>query len=267
MITDFVIDKMSGYVAGGMAPVSAALSTMGELFAIYRGRHYSRDTTGVMRPTPPPENIAPEKAGGKCRTAINEILKYCKENPPLSRKTPPVQKREGIAALEYMTGQGIPLIGVYDSKATINRKGEKDKAYTADIEVIKSLMAGQGDKEGRAKGTKIKRFSPLSEISVRNRMCIDNIDFKGSQNIPVYKLSDREKNAELFFKCAEIILGKSLGKSKAAIIANVLSGNWDVSHDRDLDWKKTAEIIRENNRPPVIAPGHGKALENVIDAL
>jgi hypothetical protein len=80
MIADFVVEKMSGYVAGGMAPESAARSTMGELSAIYRGRHYSRDTTGVMRLTPPPENIAPEKAGVKCKAAINEILNYCKEN-------------------------------------------------------------------------------------------------------------------------------------------------------------------------------------------
>jgi hypothetical protein len=33
-----------------------------------------------MRPTPPPENIAPEEAGAKCRAAVNEILKGCKEN-------------------------------------------------------------------------------------------------------------------------------------------------------------------------------------------
>jgi hypothetical protein len=80
MITDFVIDKMSSYVIGGMTPESAARSTMGELSAIYRGRHWRRDAAGTMRPTPPPEDIALEKVGVKCRAAINEILNYYKEN-------------------------------------------------------------------------------------------------------------------------------------------------------------------------------------------
>jgi hypothetical protein len=91
MIADFVIDKMSAYVAGGMRPETAARSTIGELSAIFRGRHWSRDAAGVMRPTPPPENIAPEEAGAKCRAAVNEILKCCKENagkgPPLNAET------------------------------------------------------------------------------------------------------------------------------------------------------------------------------------
>jgi hypothetical protein len=86
-ITDFVIDKMSTYVAGGMRPETAARSTIGELSAIYWGRHWSRDTAGVMRPTPPPENIAPEEAGAKCKAAINEILKYCKENAETKKHT------------------------------------------------------------------------------------------------------------------------------------------------------------------------------------
>jgi len=34
----------------------------------------------------------------------------------------------------------------------------------------------------------------------------------------------------------------------------------------DADWKATAEIIRGNDRETVIAPRHGKAPENAIEA-
>ena len=50
------------------------------------------------------------------------------------------------------------------------------------------------------------------------------------------------------------------GKSKI----DIMLGYFSVDGE-DTDWKATAEIIRENVRPPVIAPGHGKAPENVID--
>jgi hypothetical protein len=104
MIADFGIDKMSGYVAGGMKPETAARSTIGELSAIYRGRHWSRDAAGVMRPTPPPENIAPEEAGVKCKAAINEILNYCKENAGkgLPLNAPAAQERNPLSGFEKM---------------------------------------------------------------------------------------------------------------------------------------------------------------------
>jgi hypothetical protein len=80
MIANFVVDKMSGYISGGMKPETAACFTYREMSAIYRGRRWSKNTAGTMRPTPPPENITMEEAGVKCRAAINEILKYCAEN-------------------------------------------------------------------------------------------------------------------------------------------------------------------------------------------
>jgi hypothetical protein len=72
MIADFVIDKMSAYVAGGMRPETAATSTCGELMAIYKGDHYSRDGAGQMGKTPPPENIALEEFGGLRRMSSED---------------------------------------------------------------------------------------------------------------------------------------------------------------------------------------------------
>ena len=83
---------------------------------------------------------------------------------------------------------------------------------------------------------------PLDEISERNRMCIDNIEFKGPQNIPLYKLPDRDKAADTFFKCAEIILGKP----KIEIIKDAITGNYRNDTPDEIDWKKTAGFLRES---------------------
>ena len=80
MIADFVIEKMSAYIAGGMSAQSASHFTRGELIAIYKGNHYSRDGSGAMRPTPPPEMLTLEAAGQKCNAALNEILKICTQD-------------------------------------------------------------------------------------------------------------------------------------------------------------------------------------------
>jgi hypothetical protein len=74
-IQEFVIDKMSSYVAGGATPETAARFTRGELLAIYKGNHWSRDATGKPQKTPPPENLDIETAMRKCDTAIADILK------------------------------------------------------------------------------------------------------------------------------------------------------------------------------------------------
>jgi hypothetical protein len=75
MIADFVIEKMSGYIAGGMSPQSAAHFTRGELEAIYKGNHWSRDAAGVMQQTTQPEPMDTDTAMKKCAEAINEILR------------------------------------------------------------------------------------------------------------------------------------------------------------------------------------------------
>ena len=104
---------------------------------------------------------------------------------------------------------------------------------------------------------------PLDEISERNRMCIDNIEFKGPQNIPMYKLPDRDKAADTFFKCAEIILGKP----KIEIIKDAITGNYRNDTPDEMDWKKAAEFLRGDIRSPVIVPRDGKAPENAVEAL
>ena len=90
---------------------------------------------------------------------------------------------------------------------------------------------------------------PLNEISERNRMCIDQITIKticGNDEI-WYKLSNRNKAYKLFMKCYKILILEENGG--------------------EIDWQETAEIIRDNDREPVIAPRHGKAPECVIEAL
>jgi hypothetical protein len=85
MIAAFVIEKMSSYLAGGLDPASAARFTRGELEAIYKGSHYSRDAAGTMRPTAPPESLAIAAAMEKCGAALNEILTAC---AAAARETP-----------------------------------------------------------------------------------------------------------------------------------------------------------------------------------
>ena len=82
MIADFVIDKMSSYIAGGMRPQTAARFTRGELLAIYRRQHHSRDESGAWQITPPLENIPATAAMKKADEAIAEILKVCREQAP-----------------------------------------------------------------------------------------------------------------------------------------------------------------------------------------
>ena len=46
MIVDFVVEKMTAYIAGGMKPETAARFTTDELLAVYSGNHYSRERGG-----------------------------------------------------------------------------------------------------------------------------------------------------------------------------------------------------------------------------
>jgi len=88
MITDFITKKMSGYIVGGMKPETAAYFTCGELEAIYKGNHYSRDKSGAMRVTPPPESLHMAIAMRKADAAIKEILKgknKALKNKPLTQ--------------------------------------------------------------------------------------------------------------------------------------------------------------------------------------
>jgi hypothetical protein len=80
MIADFVLDKMSNYIAGGMKPETAARFTRGELSAIYEGDHHSRNGTGKWHITPPLETLTILLAKAKCEAFLLEILKYYVKN-------------------------------------------------------------------------------------------------------------------------------------------------------------------------------------------
>jgi hypothetical protein len=89
VISAFIANKMSRYISGGMSAETAARFARGELGAIYKGNHYSRDEFGAMYLTPPPEDIPIEAARAKCYEALTEILKaYGKvpENAPATKE-------------------------------------------------------------------------------------------------------------------------------------------------------------------------------------
>ena len=79
MIADFIIDQMSRYTAGGMSAKTAAHFTRGELLAMYKGDHYSRDTSGAFQKTTPPEALTLEAATKKADAIITELLKAAAE--------------------------------------------------------------------------------------------------------------------------------------------------------------------------------------------
>ena len=66
------------------------------------------------------------------------------------------ERYEGMAALEYMTAQGIHLIGAYESGAMIAK--QEPENFTKDPTEVTALIEGRGDRQGRARGTRIERF-------------------------------------------------------------------------------------------------------------
>ena len=82
----------------------------------------------------------------------------------------------------------------------------------------------------RGKDQEIDSFEvvPLDELTWRQRMCIDAVDVKtiNGESEWWYKLANRDKAFDLFFKCYKILMPEKDGE--------------------EMDWKATAEIIREN---------------------
>jgi hypothetical protein len=103
MITDFIDDKMSAYIACGMNPETAARFTRGELGAIYRRNHWSRDAYGAMRLTPPPEPWGIAAARARCDDAIEEILNRYNEKS-LNTETKQATKYLAPVVTEKKTG-------------------------------------------------------------------------------------------------------------------------------------------------------------------
>jgi hypothetical protein len=125
MIAAFVADTMSRYIAGGMKPETAARFTRGELSAIYKCDHRSRDTNGQWRATPPPEALAIAPAMAKCDEALAEILKIHAEAQNIYR---------GSAAIKHVLTAGIGI------KYFFAKSGDNDPAaYSTDLRKIAGL--------------------------------------------------------------------------------------------------------------------------------
>jgi len=90
------------------------------------------------------------------------------------------------------------------------------------------------------------KIIPLSELTYTQRMCIDGIDYKGPYSIPMYKLANRNKAFDLFLKCYKLLFPEK--------------------NSEEMNWKATAEIIRERVGSPVIVPRYGNPLKDAIEA-
>jgi len=106
MIAAFIADRMSAYIAGGMTPANAARLTIGELGAIYRGNHYSRDASGAFRLTPPPEALGIVEAKKKASAALSEFMRTSAgSGAGQSLKNPVAQGLSGFEKMaEYARG-------------------------------------------------------------------------------------------------------------------------------------------------------------------
>jgi hypothetical protein len=73
-------------------------------------------------------------------------------------KSPPKAHYKGLDAIKIYLDRKIKLIGRYESGAAIATGEDYQKAFASDMDTIKALMSGDGDTQGRAKGTQIQRF-------------------------------------------------------------------------------------------------------------
>jgi len=129
MIRAFIADRMTSYLAGGMKPESAARFTRGELLAIYKGDHRSRDTSGAFRVTPLPEALDIKAAMRKADAVIAEIISQY----PASVEKPRSVYRSSDA-IKYTIAAGIGVKGFFDKS-----KDSDPDAYTTDFQKIKTL--------------------------------------------------------------------------------------------------------------------------------
>jgi hypothetical protein len=111
VIADFIADRMSACLAGGMRPETAARFTRGELAAVYKGNHYSRDAYGAMRVTPPPEALGIAAARAKCDDALRKILGYLQKRP--------IQNTSDSAPVETEKKTGLEGLREYVNRGTI----------------------------------------------------------------------------------------------------------------------------------------------------
>ena len=133
MINDFVIDKMSRYIAGGMKPETAAHFTREELLAIYKGDHRSRGTAGNMRVTQKPEAMGFVAAMAQCDEAITAFIHRINKTAKAAPEKP-LNIYQGSAAIKHVLAAGIPI------KHFFAKSGDNDLcAYTNDFSTIAAL--------------------------------------------------------------------------------------------------------------------------------
>jgi len=133
MIAAFIADKMSAYIAGGMKPETAAHFTRGELEAIYKVNHHSRDTAGNMRVTLQPEPLSIAAAIEKCDEAIAAFIGGINKTANIAPEKPR-NIYQGSAAIKHTLAAGIPI------KHFFAKSGDNDPcAYTNDSNTIAAL--------------------------------------------------------------------------------------------------------------------------------
>jgi hypothetical protein len=68
----------------------------------------------------------------------------------------------------------------------------------------------------RGKETEIETYEivPLNELSYEQRMCIDGIDCRGSEGIPVYRLPNRDKEFKMFAECTALLFPDKFNESR-----------------------------------------------------
>jgi len=142
-ITFFIVDKMSAYVVGGSTPETAANFTRGELEAIYKGNHHSRDTSGAWRITPKPEVLPIDTAMKKCDDAISEFInqKYQVAKLPLEK---PSSTYRGSEAIKHTVTAGVGIKYFFT-----NSKDNDPAAYTTDLKKI-GAMWNEGQRRFKA---------------------------------------------------------------------------------------------------------------------
>lgn len=145
MIADFVAEKMSRYLIGGMNVETAACFTRGELAAMYKGDHFSKDATGKVRSTLPPEKLDIETAMKKVDAAITEIINrnytekmkqgkvYAHHVSELEANAPETPRNvyHGSAAIKQILAAGVTIKDFY-AKSSDN----DPSVYTDDMEKI-----------------------------------------------------------------------------------------------------------------------------------
>jgi hypothetical protein len=169
MTAAFIANRINAYVSGGMKPETAAQNAKSELSAIYKGDHYSRDASGAMRLTPPPENLNLETAMEKVDAAIAQII---------TKYPAPIKPRNVYRSSDAIKRAVAAGIGI---KPFFAKSGDNDPdAYTTDLKEIKVLWS-----EGQ------RRFKAL----IRGKFLVIDIDRKPGRPDGIeafYRLFPRE---------------------------------------------------------------------------